>query len=548
MNFNITQMFVVKSGSSLLTSGNTSNLTEGQLGVFKSDYTALAAAPSVSTSPYIYLAQGSGNDEIGSFKTPAIYLDKVVSWRGESADTTNKEQITYVGYDEINDCKSPTIGCGKEYTLVIRVFEHYLRSVYCPYLQDGVVVKSACCDDCTSNCDSLDAKPIFDEFAEKINANPRLNKYISAEVVSKLISGSPATTKFSLVLPDPGAAAGGVVDVTSSIPGGSTYTNGTYTGITGTASASGTGATFSITITSNAITALTVTAAGSGYVIGETITISSGITGLSSPAEDITLTVTETDSAEGLLLGAIRDFYSSKVDDAETDIVFSSDSDASEGDANSTGNVMIEMTPSAGVTLDEIEDYNGVKWTALPCADEGTAVYAVGLKLTGITPAGLTSTVGPDANPYIANKTRFKVYAGEAPGSTQLEDMPNFCDLWDITTTQEVKYAIGEGYAIAEIERNVKGNTLPGARRFWIPYFNDTDLIKYFTDTTLEYDIYYLEHLDPTAGKAFENKTNQGNLIAIAVPSTMTSWKSSFESIMNTYLANSPAYEAAVTL
>ena len=85
---------------------------------------------------------------------------------------------------------------------------------------------------------------------------------------------------------------------------------------------------------------------------------------------------------------------------------------------------MIEMTASAGVTLADLENFNGVAWTELPCLTPGDAVYEVGLKLTGTTPVGFTNSCMPDAIPYIANKTRFKIYAGEAPGQSQLEVIP----------------------------------------------------------------------------------------------------------------------------
>jgi len=541
-------MFVVKSGEALLTSGNTSNLSEGQVGVFASDYTALAAAPSVSTSPYIYIGEGSGNTELGSFKSSKIYLNKVTAWRGSSADTTGKEQITYVGWDEINQCDSPSIQCDKSYTVVIRVFEHYLRSAYCPYLQEGVVVKSACCADCSSNCDDLDCSTVFDEFAAKINANPRLNQYVTASVVKNLISGTPATVKYALVLPDPGTNVGGVVDFTYATSAAG-LTNGSYTGVTGTASGSGSAAEFTVTVAGGVVTAVVVTTAGTDYVTDETITIAgTAITSGTTPADDIVITVIETEGAEGVLIGAVRAFYSSVVDDAQTDIVYSADTDSSDGDANATGNVMIELTPSAGVLLSDLEPYEGIAWVELPCADAGDAVYACGLKIVGTTPTGFNAPdCIPDSVPYIANKVRFKVYAGEAPSSSQLEDMPDFCNLWEIKNTQEIKYPIGEGIAIAELERNYAGYNQPyqSSHRYWIPYFNG-DFIT-FADSALEYDIYELEYIDPSPS-GFENKTGDAMAVMIAVPSSMTSWKTAFETIMNTYLANSPAYQASVTL
>lgn len=550
MNHDIKQFYVVKAGEALLTSGTTTDLAEGQVGIFKSDFTALIAAPTAVQSPYIFLAQGSGVDSRGSFKTPRIYVRNIRGWEGDSADATGKEQITYVGYDEINDCKTPTISCEKDYTVTLRVFEHYLRAIYCPALQESVVVKSPCCTDCGTDCDDLGAFDIFTEFAAKINASPRLSPYITASVVTKLVSGDAVDTTFCITLPDPGTSLGNITDFDYETAAAG-LTPGTNTAVATTSGGAGTGATFTVVAGGGGtVTSVTMINDGTGYEIGEVLTLAgTGLTGGSSPADDITITITGTDGAEGDLLDAIRTFYTDMVDDVIVDIVYSSDAESSDNDANSTGNVMIVMTPSTGVVLADIEDYNGVAWEECACVTEGDAVYEVGLKLVGTTPTGFTSVCMPDAVPYIANKTRFKVYAGEAPGGSQLEDMPNFCDLWFVTTTQEVKYPVGEGYAIAEIERWTKGNTIPGAasKRYWQNYFND-DTIPYFVDTTLSYDIYYLRYINPASGNGFENNTNTPEEIAVAVPSTMTAWKTAFETVMNAYVAYSPAYQASVTL
>lgn len=544
MNHKITPMFVVKDATTLLTSGSTADLVEGQVGVFNSSFAAISAAPSPSTSPFLFIAQGTGLDKIGSWKTPKIYLNKVTSWYGTNVDTTGQEQITYVGFDEINDCKSPSIACDRTYNITIRVQEHYLQSVYAKSLQEGVTVKSACCEDCSDNCDSLDAMPIFTEFAEKFNSNPRLSKYVTASVVSKLISGSPATLKFALVLPDPGTNVGGVATISYETAAAG-LTNGTNNAVTGTASASGTSAAFDIVVAGNVITAITVDTAGTGYVMGETITIAgTSLTGGASPADDVVITVLSTTGAEGLLLDEIKAFYGDLVDDTDTDIVITADAEGDQ-DSGSTGNIMIELTPSAGVTLEDMEPFEGIEWTELPCAEEGTAVYAVGLKLVGITPDGPENDCLPDSIPYLANKTRFKVYAGEGPLGTQLAELPNYCDLWDVTTTQEVSYPIGEAKAIAEMERNTYGWKAPYAHRYWISYFNDE--LKTFTDDSLSYDMYFLEYTDPSPD-AFSQKDPDGLQLIIAVPEGMTSFKTSLESILNTYLANSPAYQAAVVL
>lgn len=63
---------------------------------------------------------------------------------------------------------------------------------------------------------------------------------------------------------------GGPILTTSSLVGGSSYTNGSYTGVDLTGG-SGTGAIASITVSGNAVTAVTITTTGNGYVVGDTL-------------------------------------------------------------------------------------------------------------------------------------------------------------------------------------------------------------------------------------------------------------------------------------
>ena len=219
------------------------------------------------------------------------------------------------------------------------MFEHYLRAVYQPYLQDGVVGKSPCCADCTANCADLGAFDIFTEMAAKVNANPRLSPYVTAEVVSKLVSGTATPNSYGLVLPDPGTNVGGAVTAKLNTTVATGFTNGAYTAITMTStSGSGSAATYNFTVAGGILTAVAINAAGTGYIIGEVITFAgTKITGGTTPADDFTITITETSGAEGVLLGAVRAFYTSQVDNVLTDIVYSA-----AGDAGSTGNVMID--------------------------------------------------------------------------------------------------------------------------------------------------------------------------------------------------------------
>jgi hypothetical protein len=85
----------------------------------------------------------------------------------------------------------------------------------------------------------------------------------------------------------------GAVSTTSYTTSAAGVTAGTYTGKTGTASASGTGATFTIVVGGGGtVTSVTLTGEGSGYVVGETITIlGTAMTGGTTTADDIVVTV-----------------------------------------------------------------------------------------------------------------------------------------------------------------------------------------------------------------------------------------------------------------
>lgn len=72
-------------------------------------------------------------------------------------------------------------------------------------------------------------------------------------------------------------------------------TDGTYSvsGANVTTSGSGTGATFSVTIASNEVTKIRVSAAGSGYAVGDTVTLEGdAFTSGTTPADDVVLTLT----------------------------------------------------------------------------------------------------------------------------------------------------------------------------------------------------------------------------------------------------------------
>ena len=74
-----------------------------------------------------------------------------------------------------------------------------------------------------------------------------------------------------------------------SITGGSLYTNGTYYNVptVNTTSINGSGATFNVTVSGNAVTAITLISGGSGYEIGDTLTVDASYLGGTGSGFDV---------------------------------------------------------------------------------------------------------------------------------------------------------------------------------------------------------------------------------------------------------------------
>ena len=96
---------------------------------------------------------------------------------------------------------------------------------------------------------------------------------------------------------------GEVATVTTPVSG--SFTDGTYSGVSGVASGTGTGATFDIVVTGGNSAAITVVAGGDGFKAGETITIADADLGGAS-ADDLVITV---DSVTNITAGECRQRY-----------------------------------------------------------------------------------------------------------------------------------------------------------------------------------------------------------------------------------------------
>jgi len=170
MNHKITQIFPV---SALRTSGATTAVLEKELAAFSADLgTNLGGTPSVPAE--FKLVFGSGSTTFGSFKTGTIKQSNILSVTKTNADVSVLQQITTV------KPLTNSFSCDEEYVLTLKIDEYWSKGVYQPLIQESIVVKTACCDTCSGGCDSLAVGTYLQEFVDKINENPLLNKYVVA--------------------------------------------------------------------------------------------------------------------------------------------------------------------------------------------------------------------------------------------------------------------------------------------------------------------------------------------------------------------------------
>jgi hypothetical protein len=198
MNHKITQVFVP---TSVDTSLGTDGLGKQVMGIYNPSTYANIGGTAADADFLVAIGSAAVGSKYGSFKSSPIKLSNIISTRKTVADTTVQQQITYIGYDEVNDSKSPVFGCDEEYTLTIKIDEYWSKGVFQPMIQESVRVKTTCCTECGGNCDALGCYPFMIELVNKVNNNPLLSKYVSAAIVNK---GTAPTYKFRLVLPDPG--------------------------------------------------------------------------------------------------------------------------------------------------------------------------------------------------------------------------------------------------------------------------------------------------------------------------------------------------------
>lgn len=201
MDFSLTTLFVLPNGSLVADGFKRENLQKTQFGIFNSRYKAVTTADEAAKSPHIVFGQGRIENVPGLTHK---YSDKIsrgslIEWYKTTGSPTAKSQITYAGFDGVDNTKTLKAGCDEQYSLTVRARSLYIDTAFAYGLTRTVTVTTPCCEDCGDNCATIDPRWLANAFAAKINAEPMLSKYVVATPVFECETPPDAPTVVDVV-------------------------------------------------------------------------------------------------------------------------------------------------------------------------------------------------------------------------------------------------------------------------------------------------------------------------------------------------------------
>lgn len=175
-DFSLTTVFVVPVGSTIANSGSTQDLTAGQVGFFRNDYT-VATAANIAASPYFYVAQGRTNTYLQGSKRS----DKIKGCPSGSGCTSNVTEFYKVNgcstpVTQVTDVTSWNVKCGDVVTVTLRAHSSYLDTLYFNGFTRSVTVQAPCCDCGGDPCENVDVPALIDSIIEAfLQQGPGIN-------------------------------------------------------------------------------------------------------------------------------------------------------------------------------------------------------------------------------------------------------------------------------------------------------------------------------------------------------------------------------------
>jgi hypothetical protein len=166
-DFSLTTLFVVPVGNTLPSSGSTQNLTAGQFGIFRSDY-SVANAGNIAAKPYFYLAQGRTNTYLQGSKRS----DKIAGCVEGTCKSNVTEWYKVTGCPlpatQVTDVSGWNVQCGDIVTLTLRAHSSYLDTLYFNGFTRSVTVQAPCCECGGDPCTNVDVPALIDQFIFKL--------------------------------------------------------------------------------------------------------------------------------------------------------------------------------------------------------------------------------------------------------------------------------------------------------------------------------------------------------------------------------------------
>lgn len=161
MDFSLTTLFVAPVGQTALPSaGSTQDLTAGQVGVFRNDY-SLATAGNIAAAPYFYIAQGRENTYLqGSKRSDKIAASNILEWYKVAGCAIPANQVT--------DISGWSVRCGESVSLTLRAHSSYIDTLYFNGFTRSVTVQAPCCDCGADPCTEVDVPALIDAFIAKL--------------------------------------------------------------------------------------------------------------------------------------------------------------------------------------------------------------------------------------------------------------------------------------------------------------------------------------------------------------------------------------------
>lgn len=188
MDFSLTTLFVAQSGT-LASSGSTQDLTPGQLGLFRPDY-SIATAGNIAAAKYFYIAQGrievvpsnnaagllplGSTNQLGSKRSDKISAAKVIEWYKVTAVSSVPTQIQSIG--------DWNLECGEQITFAFRLHSSYIDTGFYNGLTKSFVVETPCCECGANPCAAVEGVALqnfVDEVAALGNADPQLSAFLT---------------------------------------------------------------------------------------------------------------------------------------------------------------------------------------------------------------------------------------------------------------------------------------------------------------------------------------------------------------------------------